>query len=454
MTFSGTGVAPLPLRNRLAKLAAIAAAAFIAASAPAQAIEIERVQSPGGVEAWLVSEPSIPIVTFSFAFRGGAAQDPEELPGVAELMSALLPQGAGELDSQAFQERLRDTNVELSFSAARDLVYGTMRSLSQNRDEAFELLRLAVNEPRFDEDPLERTRARANARLLRELQDPGALAARSFSEAMFGDHPYGRPAQGTMESVAAISADDLRTLHERTFTRDNLYIAVVGDITAGELSVRLDEVFGDLPALATMRPVPPAELPTQAEEIVIPLAVPQTVMRFGRPGLMRHDDDFLAALVVNHILGGGSFTSRLFREVREQRGLVYSVSSGLHTLDQAGLFLGGLGTRNERAGEALALVRENVERMASEGPTPQELEDAKRFLTGSYALRFDSSTGIAGQLLQIQIEDLGIDYVNIRNSLVEALTIEDVRRAAARLLGDGGLLVTMVGQPQGVEAER
>lgn len=456
MTFTGKGILPNRpgkgiLPNRLARLAAITVAACFAVIPSAYAIDIERVVSPGGVEAWLVTEPTIPLMSISFAFRGGATQDPEGFPGVADMVSSLLDQGAGDIDAQTFQEQLRDNNVELSFSTGRDAFYGSMRTLTANRDTAFDLLRLALSEPRFDEDAVERVRARMQSRLLRELQDPNAVAGRNWSATIFGDHPYSRPVQGTVESVAAITTAELASFHERNFARDNLFVAVVGDVTADELSVLLDKVFADIPQTSQLRPVPEAQLLARDANVVIEMPIPQTVMRFGREGLKRDDDDFMAALVVNHILGGGSFTSRLFREVREERGLVYSVFSSLQTLDQAGIFLGGLGTRNERAGEALELIRENVERMAAEGPTLEELEKAKLFLTGSYALRFDNSGGIASQLLQIQIENLGIDYVNIRNDLVEALTIEDVQRAAQRLLGDGGLFVTMVGQPVGVE---
>lgn len=448
MKLLGSGILP----NRVARIAAITVAACFAAIPSAYAIDIERVVSPGGVEAWLVAEPTIPLIGISIAFRGGAAQDPEDLPGVADMVSGLLDQGAGDLDSQAFQERLRDANVELSFSTGRDAFYGSMRTLSENLDSGAELLRLAITEPRFDADAVERRRAQGQSRLRRELQDPNAMAGRAWSQTVFGDHPYSRQVQGTLESVAAMSVEDLNAYHEAKFARDNLVVAVVGDIDAAELAPLLDEIFGDLPQSAELRPVPAVDPFAGAPELLIELPIPQTVMRFGRPGLMRDDDDFMAALVVNHILGGGSFTSRLFREVREERGLVYSVFTALQTLDKGGVLIGGLATRNDRAGEALALVRENVARMATEGPTVEELDSAKRFLTGSYALRFDSSSGIASQLVQIQLEDLGIDYVNIRNDLVEAVTIEDAQRAAGRLLGDGELFVTLVGQPVGIDA--
>lgn len=429
-----------------------AAAVFLLAGAPAaQAVDIERVVSPEGIEAWLVTESAVPVVTMSLAFRGGASQDPEDRPGTAQMVAGLLDEGAGELDSQAFQQRLQETHVELSFSARRDTFRGQMRTLAENLDEGFDLLRMALTEPRFDEDAVERRRSQALAGLRRQLQDPRTVASRNWSEAVFGeDHPYGRPVEGTLDSVDEIAIEDLRRFHETKLARDNLVVAVVGDIDAETLAPKLDEVFGGLPESADLTPVPPVDMPERDEEIVVEMDIPQTVMHFGRQGLVRDDDDFLAAYVANHILGGGSFTSRLYQEVREDRGLAYGVYSYLQSLEATGLFLGGVATRNDRAGESLSLIRDEVRRMAREGPTEEELEDAKRYLIGAYPLRFDNSGSIAGQLVQIQLNDLGIDYVNIRNELVEALTIDDVRRAARRLLEDGELLVTLVGQPRGV----
>jgi zinc protease len=436
-----------PLRS-----AALTIVSLLAIVPAAKAIDIERVVSPGGIEAWLVTESAIPLITMNVAFRGGAAQDPEDLPGVAEMVSGLLDQGAGEFDAQAFQQRLRDTHVELSFSAARDAFYGQMRTLSENRDEGFDLIRLALTEPRFDEDALELRRGQTEASLRRELQDPNSIAGRSWSEAMFGtEHPYGRPVRGSLESVAAITSADLRAFHRGILARDNLFIAVVGDIDAETLAPLLDKVFGPLPEISDLTPVPEPEIGVRDGQVLIDMEIPQTVMQFGRPGLKRDDDDFMAAFVVNHILGGGSFSSRLYREVRELRGLAYSVYTFLYTLENTGLFAGGVATRNDRAGESLAIIREEIRRMASEGPREEELNDAKRYLTGAYALRFETSGSIARQLVQIQLDELGIDYVNIRNDLIDALTIDDVRRAAQRLLDDGTLLVTLVGQPEGLD---
>lgn len=432
-----------------APVAALAAVAAVAAS-PARAIEIERVVSPGGIEAWLVSETAVPLVSMQFAFDGGAAQDPADKAGVANLMSVLLDEGAGEIRSSEFQERLETLAIDMSFSAGRDGFYGRMQSLTENLDEAAELLRLAITEPRFDEDAIERMRAQTMSGLRRALQDPDSVAGRLWSNTVFGDHPYGRPVRGSLETVADITVADLRDLHGRLFARNTLKIAVVGDIDAARLAPLLDSIFAGLPEQADLVPVPEATLPDGGLQKVVEMDIPQTVIQFGRPGLKRHDPDFIPAFVVNHILGGGSFSSRLYQEIREKRGLSYSIYSFLYPLDRAGLLAGGAATRNDRVAESLAVIDEEITRMAEQGPSEAELEKAKRYLKGSYPLRFDTSTKIARQLVEIQRDDLGIDYINERNDLIDAVTIEDAKRVAQRLYGDGSLYVTMVGQPDGI----
>ena len=418
--------------------------------APAAATDIKRVVSPGGVEAWLVSERSVPLISMSFAFRGGTSQDPDGREGLAQTTAALLDEGAGELDAEAYQRRLEDSAARLSFNAMRDNFSGELRTLTRNRDEAFELLRLAVNEPRFDGDAVERIRAQLLARLRNRLMDPDELAARAWSAAAFPGHPYGRPSAGTLESLAAFGRTDLQDYKRRVFARANLKVAVVGDIDAETLAPLLDKVFGALPAEPELRPVPDTAVHNVGKRRVTELEVPQTVIQFGGPGLKRKDPDFMAAYIVNHILGGGAFTSRLYDEIREKRGLAYSVHTSLAPLDHAGVFVGGTATQNARAAESLELIEREVRRMGEQGPSHEELTAAKSFLTGSYALRFDTSSKIASQLVQIQLDELGIDYIDRRNRLIEAVTLDDARRIAKRLFGDGKLLSVVVGKPAGL----
>ena len=412
----------------------------------AEAVEIERVVSSRGVEAWLVQEDAVPLIAMSFAFVGGAAQDPDGKPGVANMLSALLDEGAGSLDSEAFQLALGENSIGLSFSAGRDTFRGSMRTLLETRQEATRLLKLALTEPRFDPEPVERMRAQILAGIVATERDPGEQAGTAMMESLFPDHAYGRPTEGTVESVTAITEDDLRTYFNRIIARDNLKVAVVGAIDAKELAILLDEAFGDLPVKANRVGI--AEVhPVVGADIAIPMAIPQTVIRFAGKGLKRDDPDFIPAFMAGYILGGGSFTSRLYEEVREERGLAYSVSLGLASFDHSGVVFAGTSTRSDQADAVIALIESEIRRFATEGPTEEELEAAKAYLIGSYPLRFDTSRSIANGLLSIQLDGLGIDYINRRNDLIAAVTIDDVRRAAGRLFGDGDMTVVRVGQP-------
>ncbi|WP_319845026.1 pitrilysin family protein [Terrihabitans rhizophilus] len=422
---------------------------FMVVQGAAAAAKIQRVISPSGIEAWLVSEDTVPVIAMDFAFRGGSAQDDAAKPGVANLLSGLLDEGAGNLDSQAFQQRLEETSVEIAFGATRDSFDGSLKTLSEKKEDAFELLRLAVTEARLDAEPIERIRAQTLARLRHNSTDPGDIAQETFAASAFPDHPYGLRTIGTEESVAAITRDDLVQFRANNFARSNLVVAVVGAIDAETLAPALDRIFGALPAEPKLKPVAEIWPKNIGQNQVIDLDVPQTTILFGRGGLMREDPDYIPAVVMNHILGGGTFTSRLFTEVREKRGLAYSVYSYLDPMERSGLLAGGVATKNERAGEAIDLIEAQFRSLSEDGPTEDELAKAKKYLTGSYALNFDSSAKIARGLKQIRLNHLPIDYIDNRNALIEAVTVDDVKRVAKRLLGDGQLLVVAVGKPVG-----
>ena len=429
--------------------AAIAASLTAGFPATASAVEVERVVSPGGIEAWLVSEPAVPLVALDFAFRGGSAQDEDGKEGTANLLSTLLDEGAGELDSEAFQTRLEETAVRLSFNAGRDSFSGEMRTLTRNLEDAIELTRLALTEPRFDEEAVQRMRQAVSAGVRSRQNDPQTIASKTWFETAYPEHPYGRPVNGSLETIGTITADDLRGYKDRVMTRDNLIVAAVGDIEAEALGQLLDAVFGDLPETGELKPVADVEPTALGRQIVVDLDVPQATIMAGTEGLARDDEDFIPAYVVNHILGAGSFSSRFFREIREKRGLAYGAYSQMAPLDHSALFFAGTATQNARAKESLDIIRAEIARMAEEGPTEAELEKAKSYLVGAYALRFDTSGKIASQLVALQMDDLGIDYFTRRNDLVRAVTIEDVRRAARRMLEDP-LLTVVVGRPDGL----
>lgn len=415
-----------------------------------QSSRITEVTSPGGIKAWLVHDTTLPLIAMEFAFLGGAAQDGARKVGLAHLTASLLDEGAGDLDAQAFQQKLADHAVELHFDAGRDEMRGSLRTLSENREVAFDLLRLSVTRPRFDTEAVERIRAALMASLRRRSTEPNAIASDRWYALAFPDHPYGRPVDGTLESVPGLTRDDIAGFARRTLARSNLRVAVVGDISPEELGQRLDAVFGTLPEQADLTPVANVTPQKIGTVDVIPLDVSQSVVVMGTVGLERRDPDFMAAYVLNHILGGSAFSSRLFKEVREARGLAYSVYSYQVALAHVGLWFAGTATKNERAGESVALITSEFQRILDQGPTPEELAEAKSYLTGSYALRFDTSSKVAGQLLQIQLDNLGIDYVDRRNALVEAVTLDDIKHIAGRLAEARKALVVVVGKPVGL----
>ena len=435
--------------RRLALMLAACFALTALASSPSQAAaKIQHLVSPGGIEAWFVQDATVPLIAMEYAFAGGASQDPADKSGVGNMVANLLDEGSGELDSKTFHERLDRRAIELSFSSTRDYFRGSLRMLKDNRDEAFDLLRSSLTSPHFESADNERVRAQVVSGLRRDTSNPSALASRKFLEVTFGDHPYGRQASGSLESVARIDVPDMKDYVRRVLAKDTLRIAVVGDVDAVTLGKLLDQTFGALPAKASLTPVADIEAAKPPQRAFIPLDVPQTVVTFGSPGLKRHDPNFMAGYVVNHILGGAGLSSRLYKEVREKRGLAYSVSGYLQWMDHSALFVGSTGTRADRAGETVDAIDKEIRRMAEEGPSQQELDEAKSYLKGSQMLALDTSSKLASALLQYQLDSLPIDYIEKRNAMVDAVTLDDAKKTAKRLWGQGLLTVIVGRAPQ------
>jgi zinc protease len=418
-------------------------------TAPARATAARKVISKGGIEAWLVEDHFNPLIAMRFAFEGGTAQDSARKPGVAYLVSGLLDEGAGPYDSAAFHEKIEDLAIDLQFDAERDYFSGSLKTLTKNSKEAFDLLSLSVQKPRLDAEAISRVGAQILAGLRREAKEPNAIAREAFAAAGFPAHPYGLPLKGTLDTLPSISRDDLDAYRRKVLARDRLRIAVVGDIDAARLATTLDQVFGDLPEHAELADVADIVMAGGARR-VIDLPVPQSVIVFGLPGLARKDRDFIPGVVMNHILGGGSFTSRLWTQVREKRGLAYSVHSSLAPLRHSSMLAGATSTKNERAGESVSVIETQIQDLAAEGVTADELDKAKKYLIGSYALRFDTSTKIVRELLQAQVDDLGMDYFERRNAEIAAVEAADIERVANRLLDTARMLVVVVGQPVGL----
>lgn len=415
------------------------------------ATEIVEVTSSTGITAWLVEEHSIPMVAITAHFQGGAVLDPDDKLGAANLMTALLEEGAGDYDSQGFAARAEELALRAGFSGGRDGITVSAQMLTEFRDESVQLLALAVNRPNFDPEALERVRAQALSGIESDLNDPNRLAAQAMDAALYPGHPYAQPENGTVETVSELSRADMFDAHRRSIARSRLTVGVVGDITPDELGPLLDRLFGALPEFAPALP-PMAEVPDTGSLQVIDFDSPQSVARFGHAGLRRDHPDFLAAYVLNQVLGGGGFSSRLHDELREKRGLTYGVSTWLGGGDFGAMFGGALATANDKMDEALQLIREEWTRVAEHGITQAELDAAKRYLTGSYALRFNGNARIAGGLVGLQRADLPITYPVERNALIDALTLKEVNAVARRLLTPDALRVVIVGRPEGLDA--
>jgi zinc protease len=412
---------------------------------------IQTVTADCGVTGWLVEDRNLPLIALDFAFLNGTSHDPVGKAGALNLVSGLLDEGAGDMDAEAFQNALADHAIELSFSADRDDFRGSLKTLSTHRTEALRLLALAVQKPRFDDDAVGRVKAQVSAGLRRELQDPDSIARRAFSERAFAGHPYAPQPRGTLESIEAATAADLRALTALVFDPANLRVVAVGDMSPAELAAAIDQVFGPLAKRSALLPVAATAVQGLGEIRIIEMDVPQTALRYGAPGLLRDDPDYIAAEIVNHVLGGSAFTSRLFMEVREKRGLAYGVSSGLVTMRRAAMHIGVTATKNDRVAESLDVMRAEMRSLADAGPTEAELSEAKDYLIGSFPLRFDTSSKIASQLLSFAVMDLGLDYITRRNDLFRAVTMTDARRVSKRLYGDGKQFVVAVGQPVGLQ---
>lgn len=417
---------------------------------PVQAgVEIKEVTSPGGIKAWLVEEPAIPFVALEVRFKGGASLDAPGKRGATNLMVGLLEEGAGDLDSQGFAKAAEALAAQFSYDVGDDTLSVSARFLTENRDAAVQLLRSSIIEPRFDPQAVERVRAQVLASIRSSEKDPDEIASRSFDALAFGEHPYGSQYAGTQESVAALTRDDIVAAHDGAMSRDRVFVSAVGDITAEELGFLLDDLLGELPAEGAEMPVQ-AELMLKGGTTVVEFDTPQSVALFGHEGIDRHDDDFFAAYVLNVILGGGGFESRLMEEVRVKRGLTYGVYSYLAPKDHAALYIGSVSSANDRIAEAVDVIRSEWAHIAEDGVTAEELAKAKALLTGAYPLRFDGNGSIARIMVGMQMDDLPIDYIATRNDKVNAVTLEDVNRVASELLRPEDLHFVIVGKPEGV----
>jgi zinc protease len=429
---------------------ALTLCAAMVASVAHATVDIKQVTSPGGIKAWLVEEPGIPFAALEIRIRGGASLDLPGKRGATNLMMALIEEGAGDLDAQAFQTRREELAASYGFDTGDDVVAISAQFLTENRDAAVALLRDALIDPRFDQSAVDRVREQVLSNIAGDAKSPGAIASAAFDAAAFGDHPYGSSLDGTADSVTALTRDDIVTAHDNAITRDRLYVGAVGDITADELGTMLDELLGDLPAKGPALPAD-ADFALMGGTTVIHYQTPQSVALFGHEGIERDDPDYFAAYILNEALGAGGFESRLMQEVREKRGLTYGVSTFLVSKFHADLVLGQVASANATVAQAIDVIKAEWARMAQDGMTQEELDRVKTYLTGAYPLRFDGNADIAGILVGMQMIGLPPEYVVNRNDMLNAVTLDDVNRVARELLRPENLHFVVVGEPEGLE---
>ncbi len=416
------------------------------AISPASAADINAIDLGKNAEVWFSEDHTVPIVAISITLPAGAAYDPANKAGLASFTAALIDEGAGNMDSRAFQEALADHAIQLRASVERDDMVISVVTLTENAPLAMHLLQLALTHPRFDAEAVTRVRAQMIQGIQEGLSRPPTVARRAFARAFFNGHPYSRPSDGEVASLSAITVDDLRGFAKNHWVKGGLQIAVAGDITAAAAQKLLGDTFQPV-ANVTPPPLPAIGRLGSPGVRVLQMPVPQPTILFGLPGIMRADPDFIPGYVANYILGGGGFSSRLTDEVRVKRGLTYGINTSLTSYRKASVMVGSVATRADAVRQTIQVVHDTLADFAANGATQSELDDAKTFLTGSFPLAFASNAGIASQLGTFQRQGLDIGYVARRNALIEAVTLDDVKRVAKRLFDPARLTVVVAGTP-------
>lgn len=411
-------------------------------------VDVEKVVSPNGIEAWLVSDATVPMIALEASFEGGLSHEPKGKEGLATLFAGLLEEGAGALDAQAFAKQADELGAYFTYEARADSLNVSARMLKKNLTESVSLLALSLAEPQFPEDAFVRVQQQILSSIAQKAVRPSTLASEAWGRTMLPNARYGQPQMGTEASVTGLTRQDVVDAYAAFLNRNQLKVAVVGDITAAELAEVLDTLFYPLPD-APQKVHPPVTVAQfYPQNITTPVDVPQASIQFGHVGLLRQDPDYIPLSIVNYILGGGGFASRLTEVVREDNGLVYSIGSYLLPYQRVGLYIGNLATSNGNVDKAIDLVTQQWALMAQYGMTEAELQNAKTYLTGAFPLRFDSNTKIAQYLISAKKYNLGIDYINKYPDLINAVTIEQVNAAARTHLHPDKLLFSIAGQPQ------
>ncbi len=420
-------------------------AAFAASSALA-APRIQHWRTANGAQVLFVAAPEIPMVDVRVAFDAGSVRDAGS-GGLALMTNALLAEGAGDLDADAIAERFDTLGAAFGNDVDRESATVSLRSLSDPEmlDPALALTATLLSEPRFAQSDLDRERNRMLVSLRAQRESPGDIADQTFFKALYGDHPYAAPPEGSEATLAALSRDDLVRFHHRYYVARNAQISIVGAVDRARAAAIAEQLTRGLPRGERAAALPPVPELREAEVIRIPFPSQQTHVIVGQPGMRRGDPDYFALYVANQVLGGGGLVSRLSNTVREQRGLSYSVYSYFLPLARRGPFQLGLQTRNDQLDEALKVMRETLVKYRDEGPSENELEAVKRNITGGFPLNIDNNRKIVGYLGMIGFYGMPLDYLDRFPQRIEALDRERVHEAFKRRIDPDKMITVIVG---------
>lgn len=414
---------------------------------------IKEIVSPSGLTAWLVEDRTLPLVAMRFSFNGGVETDAKDKQGLASLTATLMTQGAGPYDAKTFQDKLAAASIHLGFGAGRDFFQGDMTFLRAEKEEAFRLLSLALTQPHFSEEALERAKNAQSAAARFQLADPEWQTRRALFDFVFARHPYGFRALGSSKSLKTIAREDIAAFARQSFSRDNVRIVIVGAITADETAKALDRVFGGLPAKQIRTEMDSVVWPTHPQTVCVPRKGGQTDFFFAAPMMRRSDPDWYAALVANYLLGGGGFESRLMHAVREQGGMTYGISTSLMPMEKASMIAGGFSVQGDEAIKALATMRRVWQDFYENGATFQEVEAAKAYLMGAMETRLTSRASVADMLLDVREKELGLDYFEKRKKLLQAVSADDVMRVLSAWFDPSRLSFAAVGATQALACD-
>lgn len=409
-------------------------------------LDIQNLTTDNGIEVWLVEDHSVPIVSVSFSMPGGLSADPLDKAGLSNLLSAMMDEGAGEYDAQAFQQILSENSIALHFNAGRDYFSGSFQTLTRTLDTAIELTNLSLTQLRFDDDALTRMKQAIESEIKHNIKRPGWIAARSFNGLMFEGDAYGLPGKGTLSSLAAMTQEDLHNQSQLQFNTEGMKIAIAGDVTAQQAKLIASELTKGMPNKRNFKlPKKKAKFRNTGKTFLYEYDAPQTHIVIGHEGIPVSDEDWPAVQIINYVFGGGGFDSRLMEEIREKRGLTYGVGSYLSNLKRTATIQASLSTSNKNTAEALDILKKEWVRMATTGPTDKEIQNAKDYLTGSLLLNLTSTDSIANNLNGLQKYGFDHDYINRRNQRIMDVTADQARVVAGRLLNSDELMVIMVG---------